>query len=192
MHVLLADQVHHVAAQCLPPNLLAHTTCGPALSMGLRTTHPDIGRHHRPSASEQGCAMVYHQELRYCREQDREGILHASEELICCQHHHAVSLRTPDSFECFGTNTFAQHNLRMLPHPHDLLSRPHHRRKTSPRHQARRKESRKREMGELAHRQRNDRRRTMATHVGAPTTSANTWDSRRHEIAHDTANAHIQ
>jgi len=102
MHVLLVDQVHHVAAQCLPPNLLAHPTRGTALPMGIRTTHTDIGRHDRSSASEQGRAMVHHQELRYCREQDREGILHASEELVCRQHHHAVSLNIQDSFRYLG------------------------------------------------------------------------------------------
>lgn len=91
MHVLLASQVNNVATQSLPPDILAPFTHGSAMSMGLWTTHSDIGRHNRPRTPEQGRAMVHHQELQHSRQQDRKSLLHAGQSLLRCEHYHAVS-----------------------------------------------------------------------------------------------------
>jgi hypothetical protein len=85
-----------------------------------------------------------------------------------------------------------QRNLRPLHRPNNILLLPHPRPAPRTEHQARRKESRQRKMGNLLvllpHRQRNDGRRTVAAHVGTPATTAHTRCRGRDALrAHDAA-----
>jgi hypothetical protein len=85
-----------------------------------------------------------------------------------------------------------QRNLRPLHRPNHILLLPHPLPAPRTKHQARRKESRQRKMGNLLllvpHRQRNDSRRTVAAHVGTPATTAHTRCRGRDALrAHDAA-----
>jgi hypothetical protein len=96
MHVLLARQDHPLAPKSLLPNPFAAPPHRPNEPLGLRNPRPNLPRHHRPTAHEQGRTLVSHKELQHRRRrQAHQELLHASKEQFRRQHHHAVSSACP-------------------------------------------------------------------------------------------------